>query len=67
MPDVAANAFPIIFGDPKGYYLVRRIGFSVQVLNEIVATSNKVRVLGRLRIGGQVGEDWRLKIQKVST
>jgi HK97 family phage major capsid protein/HK97 family phage prohead protease len=67
MPDVASNAFPIIFGDPKGYYLVKRIGFSVQILNEIVATSNKVRVLGRLRIGGQVAEDWRLKIQKVST
>lgn len=67
MPDVAASAYPIIFGDPTGYYLVRRIGFSVQVLNEIVATANKVRVLGRMRIGGQVGEDWRLKIQTVST
>lgn len=66
MPDVAANAFPIIFGDLKGYYLVRRVGFSIQVLREIVATGNKVRVLGRMRIGGQVAEDWRLKIQKVS-
>jgi HK97 family phage major capsid protein/HK97 family phage prohead protease len=65
MPDVAASAYPIIFGDPKGYYLVRRIGFSIQVLNEIVATSNKVRVLGRMRIGGQVAEDWRLKIHQV--
>lgn len=67
MPDLAANAFPIIFGDLKGYYLAKRIGFSIQVLNEIVATSNKVRVLGRMRIGGQVAEDWRLKIQKCST
>lgn len=66
MPDVAANAFPIIFGDPKGYYMVQRIGFSIQVLKEIVATNNKVRLLGRMRIGGQVAEDWRLKIQKIS-
>ncbi|MBV9214812.1 MAG: phage major capsid protein [Acidobacteria bacterium] len=67
MPDLASNAYPIIFGDLTGYYLVRRIGFSIQVLNEIVATSNKVRVLGRMRIGGQVAEDWKLKIQKCST
>lgn len=67
MPDVAANAFPIIWGDPSGYYLVERVGFSVEVLSEIVKTSNKVRVLGRMRIGGQVAEDWKLKVQKVST
>lgn len=64
--DIAANAFPIVFGDLRGYYLARRVGFSIQVLNEIVATSNKVRLLGRMRIGGQVAEDWRLKIQKIS-
>lgn len=67
MPDVAANAFPLIFGDPKGYYFVKRVGFSIQVLNEIVATNNKVRLLGRMRIGGQPAEDWRLKVQKIST
>ena len=66
MPDVAANAFPVIFGDPKGYYKVNRVGFSIQVLREIVATQNKVRLLGRKRVGGQVCEDWRLKVQKVS-
>lgn len=66
MPDVAANAYPAIFGDLGGYYLVRRVGFSIQVLNEIVATANKVRVLGRMRLGGQVAEDWELKVQKVA-
>lgn len=67
MPSLGANTFPIIFGDPKGYYLVRRIGFSIEILDQVVATANKVRVLGRMRIGGQVAEDWRLKIQKCST
>lgn len=66
MPDVAANALPIIFGDPKGYYKVQRVGFSIQILKEIVATSNRVRLLGRMRIGGQVAEDWRLKLQRVA-
>lgn len=67
MPDVAANAFPLIFGDLKGYYKVNRIGFSIQILREIVATQNKVRLLGRKRVGGQVCEDWRLKVQKIAT
>ncbi len=66
MPDVAANAFPVIFGDLKGYYKVNRVGFSIQILREIVATHNKVRLLGRKRIGGQVCEDWKIRVQKIS-
>lgn len=66
MPDTAANSFPIIFGDLRGYYLVNRVGFSIQVLNEIEAQSNRVILLGRLRFGGQVAEDWRMKIGKIS-
>lgn len=66
MPDVAANALPILFGDPRAYYKVMRVGFSIQILKEIVATSNRVRLLGRMRIGGQVAEDWRLKVMKIS-
>lgn len=67
MPNVAANAFPIIFGDFGGYFLVERVGFSIQVLREIYAETNQQLLLGRVRIGGQVAEDWRLKVQKVST
>ena len=66
MPDVAANALPILFGDPRAYYKVMRVGFSIQILKEIVATSNRVRLLGRLRMGGQVAEDWRIKAQRVA-
>jgi HK97 family phage major capsid protein len=67
MPNVGANAFPIIFGDFGGYYLVNRVGFSVQVLRELYSELNQIVVLGRLRFGGQVAEPWKLKIQKVST
>ena len=52
MPDIAANAFPIIFGDFMGYYLVNRIGFSIQVLRELYAETNQIVLLGRLRFGG---------------
>lgn len=67
MPNIGSNTYPVIFGDYAGYYLVRRIGFSIQVLRELYAETNQVLLLGRIRFGGDVGEDWRLKIQKVST
>lgn len=66
MPNIAANSFPMIFGDLRGYYLAERIGFSLQVLNEIEALQNKKVLVGRVRFGGQVAEDWRLKVQKVA-
>jgi HK97 family phage major capsid protein len=66
MPNVAANAYPIIHGDPMGYYLVNRIGFSIQVLREKYAEQNQLVLLGRVRFGGQPAESWRLKVQKVS-
>jgi HK97 family phage major capsid protein len=64
MPNQTANAFPVIFGDFRGYYLVRRVGFSVQVLRELYAETNQILLLGRVRFGGQVAEEWRLKCGK---
>lgn len=64
MPNTGANNFPIIFGDLKGYYLVNRVGFSVQVLRELYAETNQILVLGRLRLGGLVAEPWRILIGK---
>jgi HK97 family phage major capsid protein len=66
MPNVGASAYPIVFGDLRGYQLVRRIGFSVQVLRELYAETNQLLLLGRVRFGGAVAEDYRLKIQTVS-
>lgn len=66
MPNIAASAYPIVFGDFAGYYLVNRIGFSIQVLRELYAETNQILLLGRVRFGGKVIEDWRLKIQQVS-
>jgi len=66
MPDVAASAYPIIFGDLTGYYMVERIGFSIQILRELYAETNQVVALGRIRFGGDVAEPWKMKIQKVS-
>ena len=67
MPNVAANAYPVLFGDFTGYYLINRIGMSIQVLNELYAEQNYVVLLGRLRFGGQLVEEWKLSAMKVAT
>lgn len=66
MPNVAAGAFPLIFGDLRGYQMVRRIGFSVQVLRELYAEVGQIALVGRVRFGGQVTEPWRMRALKVS-
>ncbi len=66
MPNVSAGLYPIIFGDLTGYYLVRRVGFSIQVLRELYAETNQVLLLGRVRFGGQLVEDWRIRGEVVA-
>ena len=62
MPNIGASTYPVIFGDLSGYYMVERVGFSIQVLREVYAETNQILLLGRIRFGGQVAEDWKLKI-----
>lgn len=66
MPAVGANNYPIAFGDMTGYYIPDRVGLSVQVLNELRALRDEVVVYARKRVGGQLVQDWKLKLQKVS-
>jgi HK97 family phage major capsid protein len=66
MPSVAANAFPIIFGDLGGYVRVDRVGLSVEVLRERYAEENQILILGRIRFGGDVAEPYRMRVLKVS-
>ncbi len=64
MPVLAASSYSAIFGDLRGYYLVNRVGLSIQVLRELYAETNQVLILGRVRFGGQVAEDWKLKVMQ---
>lgn len=66
MPNVSAGTYPVIFGDLRGYYRVDRVGLSVQVLRERYAEENQVVLLGRIRLGGDVAEGYRLRVQRVS-
>lgn len=64
MPAAASGAYPIIYGDPNGFYLVNRIGFSIQVLDQTRAKANQIELVGRVRFGGKTAEPFRLKILK---
>ena len=55
MPDVAADAFPIAFGNwARAYTIVDRIQLSVLCDPFTQATSGNIRFIARRRVGGQV-------------
>ena len=64
VPAVAADSFSIIFGDFMGYYIVDRVGLSIQRLTELFAETNVTLLLARRRVGGQLVEPFRLRVQK---
>lgn len=66
-PDIAGNAYPILWGDFTGYFIVDRVGLSIQRLSELYAEANVTVLLARKRVGGDVTQPWRLKAQKIST
>lgn len=66
LPSVAANTFPIIFGDLGSYILVERLGISIEVLRETKAKRNQVEIIARRRFGGGVARPWGLKVLKVA-
>ncbi len=67
VPDIAANSYPIIFGDLNGYIIVDRVGFSIQRLAELYAETNTTLLLARKRVGGYCAEPYRIKVLKAGT
>lgn len=65
MPDVAANAIPIAFGDWKrGYLIIDRIG--VQILRDPYSSKPMVQFYTRKRVGGAVTDPTALRLHKVA-
>jgi len=68
MPTIAANAFPLLFGDLRGYVIVDRVGMSVErYIDSATARINQVCYVARRRLGGECVETWRFVAQKCST
>ncbi len=65
MPDVAANSFPIAFGDLKaGYLLVDLAGFSIT--RDEITTPGYVKWYGRRRTGGCKRKSEAVKLLKIA-
>lgn len=62
--DIGDGKHPIVFGDLGGYFMARRVGLSIQFLRERYAERNQVGIVARVRYGGKVAEEWRMKILK---
>lgn len=67
LPSIAANAYPVIYGDFQGYRIVDRIGMSVQRYEDsALADTDSVAFYCRRRYGGQVAEGYRFVALKIS-
>lgn len=67
MPNVAANAYPIAFGDfRRAYMIVDRVALAVLRDPFTQATTGNVRYIARRRVGGQVVQAEAIVKQKVS-
>ncbi len=66
MPDVAPNAFPLLFGDMGGYTIVERLGMSIERMHDSYTGINKVEYHVRARIGGRPEKTCMAAVQKVA-
>lgn len=66
MPAVAANAFPIAFGDFKqGYLIADRVG--MRITRDEITTPGFVKFYIRKRTGGKIRNSQAIKLLKIAT
>lgn len=62
---VAAGNHPVVMGNLSGYTIVDRVGLSIQRLTEMYAEQNMIVLLGKKRVGGQLVEPWKIRVQEI--
>lgn len=67
MPDVKANAFPIMYGDFSAYRIVDRLAMSILVNPYLLATKGVTRIHATRRVGGKVIQHQRFRKLKMAT
>lgn len=68
MPDIATNAYPLIFGDLNAVQIFDRVGMTLErYLDSSTATKNQIKYVMRRRLGAQVVEPWRLCVMKIAS
>lgn len=66
MPDVAADAFPIIYGDWQAYRIVDRLALSIMADPYTLATRGMTRIHANRRTGGRVLQAARFRKLKMA-
>lgn len=66
LPDIAANAYPVLFGDRMGYQVADRIGMSVIRDETTHSEEDIVKFVFRRRFGGQLAAEWAFAALKVA-
>lgn len=67
MPNIAADAFPIVFGDlATGYRIVDRVALSILVNPYLLATNGITRIHATRRVGGAVVQPRALRKLKMA-
>jgi HK97 family phage major capsid protein len=64
VPAIAANALSCILGQADGYYALNRLSMDLQILREVRALKDEWVLFARARFGGDLVEDWKLKLLK---
>jgi HK97 family phage major capsid protein len=67
MPDIAADAFPIAYGDFSGYRIADRVGLSILVNPFLLATDGLIRIHATRRVGGAVLQAAKFRKLKMAT
>lgn len=66
MPAVAANAFPLAFGDfREGYLIADRVG--MRITRDEITTPGYVKFYVRKRVGGKIRNSQAIKLLKIAT
>ena len=66
MPDLAPNAFPLLYVDMSGYTIVERLGMSIERMHDSYTGINKVEYHVRARIGGRPEKTGMAAVQKIT-
>lgn len=66
MPDIAAGAFPIIYGDFSGYRILDRIGLDILVDPFTRRTNGMTRIHANRRVGGGVLQPAKFRKLKIA-
>lgn len=68
MPDIASNAYPVLFGNLNAYEIVDRLGMTVErYIDSTTARQNMVCFVLRRRVGGRLLEPWQMVVMKVAS